>query len=148
MHISGLSYTLLCLFGCSWRYIIPEKSGGYSMQSYRSEVTEMYTAHRIGWEGHWQQFNTTPFWLVLPSGSTGPVMHQGSLTGLAESHLWRQTWLSIVGTQFCALMAGWAHLRLAHPPPYMQHPWYYRDCKKLSQKPAVNIGTAELAMKP
>ena len=47
----------------------------------------------------------------------------------------------------CALMAGWAHFGLppiittlppTHPPLHIQHPWYYRGCKKLSHKPAVN----------
>ena len=37
-----------------------------------------------------------------------------------------------------ALMVGRAHLRLDHPPPppplYVRHPWYYKECKKLSQK--------------
>ena len=32
------------------------------------------------------------YWLVLPSGPTGPVMHSCGFTGLAKSHLWKQTY--------------------------------------------------------
>ena len=33
-----------------------QAEGGFSLQ-----VTEMYTIHRIGQDGHWQQFDTLPF---------------------------------------------------------------------------------------
>ena len=52
-------------------------------------------------------------------------------------------------TTVCVLMAVIACLQLAThphphspalcpPTPYKRHPWYYRSCKKLSQKPALN----------
>ena len=39
------------------------------------------------------------FLLVPFTGSTGPVEHLHSLTGLAEGHLWKQTWPLIVSAQ-------------------------------------------------
>ena len=44
----------------------------------------------VGGNRHWQQFDAPPILLiisVLPSGSTGPAMHQGYITGLAKRHM-------------------------------------------------------------
>ena len=48
------------------------------------------------------------FWLVLPSGPTGPVMHQLGFTGSAKSRLWKQTWLSIA-TYLMFLDGAWVY---------------------------------------
>ena len=59
------------------------------------QVTDMCTTRRMGRDEHCQQFDTTPTLISVPSGPTGPVMHQYGFTGSAKSCLSMQIWLCI-----------------------------------------------------
>ena len=51
------------------------------------QVTDMCTTHRMGRDGHCQQFDTTQTLISASQWPIGPVMHQYGFTGLAKSRL-------------------------------------------------------------
>ena len=58
-------------------------------------MTDMYTTHYMGWDRHYQQFDTTPTLINAPQWSHSSCNAPMRLYTVVKSHLWKQTWLCI-----------------------------------------------------